>query len=72
MRVGIPIWEERVSPVLDTAGVLLVIDLEDRREASRHRAELHGETLSRRVQSLKDSGSENKQERLFSPHPGTE
>jgi len=35
MKVAIPIWENRVSPVLDTARQLLVVDLENGQEVSR-------------------------------------
>ena len=35
MRVAIPVWEDKVSPVFDTALKLLVIDCEDQREVSR-------------------------------------
>lgn len=35
MKIAIPIWEGRVSPVLDTARQLLVVDVKDGQEASR-------------------------------------
>jgi predicted Fe-Mo cluster-binding NifX family protein len=35
MKVGLPYWQSRISPVLDVAGNLLVIEVERGREASR-------------------------------------
>jgi predicted Fe-Mo cluster-binding NifX family protein len=54
MRVAVPVWGERVSPVFDTAGVYLVVDFEDRREASRRLLEMGGDPLSNRLEMLKN------------------
>ncbi len=35
MRIAIPVWGERVSPVLDTASRLLVVELDGKKEAGR-------------------------------------
>ena len=35
MRIAIPIWGDKVSPVFDTALRLLVVEIEDNREESR-------------------------------------
>lgn len=35
MKIAIPQWQERVSPVFDVAGNLLLIDVEDGRETRR-------------------------------------
>lgn len=35
MRIAIPIWQGRVSPVLDTARQLLLVDMDNGRELSR-------------------------------------
>ncbi len=48
MRIGIPIWGDRISPVLDTATKLLVVEAEDQREASRFEIYLDEHELSRR------------------------
>ncbi|MBW2216533.1 MAG: hypothetical protein JRF34_05000 [Deltaproteobacteria bacterium] len=48
MRIAIPIWEDKVSPVLDTASKLLVIELEGKKETSRFEIYLDEQTLSRR------------------------
>ena len=35
MKIGIPIWEDKISPVLDTASRLLVVETEGQKESSR-------------------------------------
>jgi predicted Fe-Mo cluster-binding NifX family protein len=35
MRIAIPTWSERVSPVFDEARTVLLVDIEDGRETSR-------------------------------------
>ena len=35
MRVAIPCWQGRVSPVFDTSGALLLVDIENGRESGR-------------------------------------
>ena len=56
MKVAFPVWEERVSPVLDTASKLLIINFEDQREASREEVLMDEQGLSLkslRIQSQK-------------------
>ena len=48
MRIAIPIWNEKISPVLDTASRLLIVDLEGQNEASRFEIYLDEQDLSRR------------------------
>lgn len=48
MRIAIPIWGDKVSPVLDAAGRLLIVDIEDQTETSRFEIHLHGQDLSKR------------------------
>jgi len=38
MRIAVPIWEDKVSPVLDTASKLLIIESETQKEVSRFEA----------------------------------
>jgi predicted Fe-Mo cluster-binding NifX family protein len=55
MRIAIPTWESKVSPVLDTASRLLILDAGEEREASRFEIFLDEQDLSRRcfrIQSL--------------------
>ena len=40
MRVAIPCWRGRVSPVFDTAGTLLLVDIENGRESRREQGTL--------------------------------
>ena len=56
MKVAIPIWEDRVSPVLDTASRLLVIDVENRQETSRSETYLEGLDLFRRCFRIQNLG----------------
>ncbi len=55
MTVAIPIWQQRVSPVLDTAARLLVVTCRDGREASRREVGLSPaapEEFARRIVEL--------------------
>lgn len=36
MRIAVPIWEDKISPVLDTAYKLMVIENNDQREVTRY------------------------------------
>jgi len=35
MKIAIPIWEDRISPVLDAASRLLIVEIVNQKEASR-------------------------------------
>ena len=48
MRIAIPIWENKISPVLDTASRLLIVEIEDKNEARRFEIYLDERDLSRR------------------------
>ncbi len=48
-KVAIPIWNGRVSPVLDTAQYLLVVQLEDSREVARDTMTVSPEHFSYRA-----------------------
>ena len=48
MRIAIPIWDDKISPVLDTASRLLIVDVEDQKEASRFETILDEQDLVRR------------------------
>jgi predicted Fe-Mo cluster-binding NifX family protein len=56
MRVGIPVWNERISPVLDEAGRLLVVEVEGERELGRHLELLHDGDPVHRTERLKQLG----------------
>ncbi len=48
MRIAIPIWDDKVSPVLDSASRLLIVEAEDQNVASRSEISLDEYDLSRR------------------------
>ena len=48
MRIAIPIWDDKISPVLDTASRFLIVDVEDQKEASRFETILDEQDLVRR------------------------
>ena len=55
MRIAVPIWEDKVSPVLDTAAKLLILETLDQKKISRSEAFLNEpEILKRcfRIQKL--------------------
>jgi len=58
MRVGIPTWDGRVSPVLDVARRLLVVDVEGNSEVNRSEADLAGAQLGARAEQIRGLGVE--------------
>lgn len=57
MRIAIPDWGNRVSPVFDTATRLLIIEVDGRREISRFQAILgEQDLLSRRCVQIRGQG----------------
>ena len=58
MRVAIPVWEGRVSPVLDVAGRLLLVDVDDRHEVSRLLEKVDTSLLPQRVRRFCELGVE--------------
>jgi predicted Fe-Mo cluster-binding NifX family protein len=56
MRVAIPDWQGRISPVFDVAGQILIVDIEAAKDESRHRERLEGLTLQDRVERLAEVG----------------
>ncbi|MBW1774662.1 MAG: hypothetical protein JRJ82_17515 [Deltaproteobacteria bacterium] len=48
MNIAIPVWEGKVSPVFDTASRLLILQVKDKKEASRYETYLHEQDLTRR------------------------
>lgn len=53
MRIGIPIWEDKVSPVLDTALKLQVVEVENQKIASRSLYHLDEHDLNRRCARIR-------------------
>jgi len=48
MRIAVPIWEDKVSPVLDTAAKLLILEILDQKNTSRTEAFLNEQEISKR------------------------
>jgi predicted Fe-Mo cluster-binding NifX family protein len=58
MRIAIPYWLGRVSPVFDVADSLMLIDLEGGREIRRERQTLSGSDLFERAHQIRGCGVE--------------
>jgi predicted Fe-Mo cluster-binding NifX family protein len=58
MKVGIPTWDGRVSPVLDVARHLLVVEVEGNAEVGRGEADLAEAQLGPRAQQIRGLGVE--------------
>ncbi|MBI4573715.1 MAG: NifB/NifX family molybdenum-iron cluster-binding protein [candidate division NC10 bacterium] len=56
MRVAIPFWNDRVSPVFDAARRLVVVDVENGVEQTRHHETLQEEFPTRRARQLAQLG----------------
>ena len=54
MRIAIPIWEERVSPVFDTASRLLIVEIKNRKEESRHVTCLDEQDMPRKCSRIRE------------------
>lgn len=53
MKIAVPVWEGRVSPVLDTADRLLLIDTRDGDIVSRTEISLGGKSLPEKAREIK-------------------
>jgi predicted Fe-Mo cluster-binding NifX family protein len=56
MKIAIPVWENKVSPVLDTASRLLVVELKEGGERSRFEIYLDERDLTRRCIRIQGLG----------------
>jgi predicted Fe-Mo cluster-binding NifX family protein len=56
MKIAIPVWENKVSPVLDTASRLLVVELKEGGEMSRFEIYLDERDLTRRCLRIQGLG----------------
>jgi predicted Fe-Mo cluster-binding NifX family protein len=56
MRIAVPIWEDKISPVLDTATRLLILEKLDRENISRKEAPLEEKEISRRCFRIRKLG----------------
>ena len=53
MRIAIPIWEGKISPVLDTASKLLIIEDKTQNESSRFETNLIEQDISQRCSFIR-------------------
>jgi predicted Fe-Mo cluster-binding NifX family protein len=54
MNIAIPVWEEKVSPVFDTATRLRILQVKDRQEVSRFESIIEEQEFSRRCSRIRD------------------
>jgi predicted Fe-Mo cluster-binding NifX family protein len=54
MKIAIPVWEDKVSPVLDTASRLMVVELKEGGPSNRFEIYLDERDLSRRCMRIQD------------------
>lgn len=57
MRIAIPHWQDRVSPVFDSAGAVLLVEVEDGREVSREKKRLAREDAAGRAAEVSGLGA---------------
>ncbi len=56
MKIGIPIWEDKISPVLDTASRFLVIETDGKKEFSRYETYLEVQDITHRCFRIQGLG----------------
>ena len=56
MKIAIPVWEDKISPVLDTASRLLIVEVEDQKESSRFETFLDVQDVNRRCVRIQGLG----------------
>lgn len=56
MKLAIPVWQSRISPVFDVAGQLLLVELADGREVHREERVFTEATLDERARILAEIG----------------
>ena len=58
MKVAIPHWQGRVSPVLDVAGRFLLMDMDEGREVSREDVSMAASGSLERARQLRQAGTQ--------------
>ena len=58
MKLAIPVWQGRISPVFDVAGQLLLVELVDGREVARHEQMVSETTVEEQARKLAEIGVE--------------
>jgi predicted Fe-Mo cluster-binding NifX family protein len=52
MKIAIPVWQDRISPVFDVAGQLLLVDVADGQEVAREVQVVDESTIEERVRRV--------------------
>ena len=58
MKIALPVWQDRISPVFDVAGQLLLVELTDGQETARDEQMLAEATTDARIRRLVEMGVE--------------
>jgi predicted Fe-Mo cluster-binding NifX family protein len=58
MKLAIPCWQGRVSPVFDVAGMLLLVEIEEGTERRRELAHLNMSEVETRARQLAEMGAD--------------
>lgn len=58
MKIAIPVWNGLVSSVFDFAGLLIVVDIDGKRQISRSQIQLEQQDIPQRVNKLAGEGIE--------------
>jgi predicted Fe-Mo cluster-binding NifX family protein len=56
MRIGIPIWQDKVSPVFDTASRLLIVETDEQKEAARREVYFDEKGIAKRCVQVESLG----------------
>ena len=56
MRIAVPIWEDKVSPVLDTASRLLIVDIKDHKTDASFETYLEDQDFPQRCLRIQGMG----------------
>ena len=56
MKVALTVWQNRISPLFDSASRLLVVDFDNRRIVGRHRVIFDNESAAARASTLSALG----------------
>ena len=56
MRIAIPAWENRISPVFDFASSILIVELEEGKEKKRLNMQLGGEDILHKCIRINEAG----------------
>jgi len=56
MKIGIPVWRNRISPLFDTARTLMIIEIRDGKEISRTETPIDEDFLPLRAKLVEERG----------------